>query len=105
MGSKPPISRRKPGPILAAVYNESGQLIDAEVARKGLGIPVSSGANTKYLATVRAAAAAVAALASAKVVHALLSAGAGSTKPVLWAAFSAADISRHLARVTRRSTG
>ncbi|MCY0905021.1 thermonuclease family protein [Arthrobacter sp. H14-L1] len=138
------------GRILAAVYNESGQLVDAGVARKGLGIPVSSGANTKYLATVRAAhdearaagiglfstsipctlpaqieesmtaletsmdsaaaqtsgaavtaiAAAVAALASAKVVHTLLSAGTGSTKPILWAAFSAADVSRHLARVT-----
>ncbi len=138
------------GQILAAVYNESGQLVDAEVARKGLGIPVSAGANTKNLTMVRAArdvaraagsglfstsipctlpaqieesitalessmasaapqtsgaavtaiAAAVAALASAKVVHTLLSAGAGSTKPVLWAAFSAADISRHLTRVT-----
>ncbi len=138
------------GQILATVYNESGQLVDAEVARKGLGIPVSAGPNTQNLETVRAAhdearaagrglfstsipctlpaqieesmtaletsmasaaaqtsgaavtaiATAVAALTSAKVVQTLLSTGASSTKPVLWAAFSAADISRHLTRVT-----
>ncbi len=142
--------RDQAGRTVAAVFKESGQLVNAEVARKGLGIPVSVGANRKYLAKVQAAhdearaagdglfgttvsctlpaqieesmtaiessigsaaaqtsgaavtaiAAAVAALTTAKAVHTLLSAGAGSTKPVLWAAFTAEDISRHLARVT-----
>lgn len=45
----------KYGRTLAAVFTRSGQLVNAEIAKNGLGIPVSFGQNTKYLAAVQSA--------------------------------------------------
>ncbi|MCZ2404569.1 thermonuclease family protein [Paenarthrobacter sp. Z7-10] len=45
----------KYGRTLAAVSTDSGSLVNAEIAKRGLGIPMSVGGNTKYLAKVQAA--------------------------------------------------
>jgi micrococcal nuclease len=141
----------KYGRTLAAVFTKDDVLVNAEIARQGLGSPMSVGENTKYLPQVQAAfdeakkatvglfsvttgctlparietaltaldaataasgnattstgagtaiTTATAALASAKVVQSLLTAGPDADQPVLWSALVAADITRHLSRLS-----
>jgi micrococcal nuclease len=45
----------KYGRTLAGVFTSAGALVNAEIARQGLGIPMSVGRNTKYLNAVQSA--------------------------------------------------
>ncbi|MCU1574359.1 MAG: nuc [Micrococcaceae bacterium] len=140
----------KYGRTLAAVFTKDDLLVNAEIARQGLGSPMSVGENTKYLPPVQAAfdeakkaavglfsattdctlpaqietaltaldaaaaagtattstgagtaiTTATAALATAEAVQSLLTAGPDADRPVLWGALAAADITRHLSRLS-----